>query len=141
MPQPSMYTRMIGCIALFLSPAIAQEDVVPVSAIESIRRQSFERSRVMHYAWYLTDLHGPRLTGSPGLQAATAWAESELQGLGLKVRRSNAGRIPWGWQVTRFEGHLLQPRYSTLVGVPVAWAPATKGKISGTPIPADANCG
>ena len=50
------------------------------------------------------------------------------------MRRSNAGRIPWGWQVTRFEGHLLQPRYSTLMGVPLAWAPATKGKISGTPI-------
>jgi len=66
MPQPNIYTRIIGCIAFFLSPSIAQENVVQVSAIESIRRQAFEGSRVMHYSWYLTDVHGPRLTGSRG---------------------------------------------------------------------------
>ena len=65
MPQPNMYTRIIGCIAFFLSPSIAQENVVQVSSIESIRRQAFEQSRVMHYAWYLTDVHGPRLRAHP----------------------------------------------------------------------------
>jgi len=33
----------------------------------------------MHYAWHLTDVHGPRLTGSPGLRAATIWAEAEVK--------------------------------------------------------------
>ena len=80
----------------------------------------------MHYAWYLTDVHGPRLTGSPGLHSATIWAEAELKSLGLNVKRFVAGTLPSGWQVTRFAAHLVEPQYAALVGVPLAWAPGTR---------------
>ena len=43
-------------------------------------------------AWWLTDVHGPRLTNSPQMRAAAEWAarEAELRGLPLMVQRVKA---------------------------------------------------
>ena len=37
----------------------------------------------MEIASYLTDVYGPRLTGSPNIRAAGEWAVTALQGWGL----------------------------------------------------------
>ena len=42
------------------------------------------RSKVMEYASMLTDVHGPRLTGSPNLRAAGEWARKTLPGPGAR---------------------------------------------------------
>jgi len=38
-----------------------------------IRAEGMEHSKIMHTMHFLTDVYGPRLTGSPNLKAAGEW--------------------------------------------------------------------
>ena len=47
---------------------------------------------------YLTDVHGPRLTGSPNIRAAGEWAVKEMQSWGLaNARLESWGPFGRGW--------------------------------------------
>jgi hypothetical protein len=48
-------------------------------------------SQVMEVMSYLTDVHGPRLTGSPNIKAAGDWAVAKMKEWGL----TNAALEPW----------------------------------------------
>ena len=57
-------------------PAHAQvvaQEAVDLSVIEQIREEGLERSQMDPLAMYMTDVIGPRLTGSPGIQRAREW--------------------------------------------------------------------
>ena len=59
----------ITALTLAASPAATQEPV-HWDVVDRIRDEGFENSRVMEYAGYLTDVIGPRLTGSPNMREA-----------------------------------------------------------------------
>jgi carboxypeptidase Q len=61
-------------------------------AIERIKEEGLKRSQVMATLSYLTDVIGPRLTGSPNLKRANDWTRDTLAKWGL----SNAHLEPWG---------------------------------------------
>jgi carboxypeptidase Q len=105
---------------------------VDLDAIHRIKEEGFSRSKVMDIASYLTDVHGPRLTGSPQLRAAAEYAVKALTEMGL----SNAHLESWGpfgrgWSQEHFEAHVVSPQKYTLVGYPRAWTPGTNGKVTG----------
>src|SRR3712207_7076695 len=50
------------------------------------------RSQVMDTLMYLTDVIGPRLTGSPQMKRANEWTRDKLTAWGLQ----NAKLEPWG---------------------------------------------
>jgi carboxypeptidase Q len=126
---------MVGAFALtWLLPAtrLSAEEWVDRSAIHQIKQEGLRRSKVMDYASMLTDVHGPRLTGSPNLRAAGEWARKTMQELGLQ----NAHLEPWGpfgrgWSQEYFEAHVVGPQRFSLVGFPKAWTPSTSGRVSG----------
>ncbi|MDT5272007.1 MAG: hypothetical protein QOH49_4193, partial [Acidobacteriota bacterium] len=71
--------------------------------IERIKDEGLNRSEVMKTLEYLTDVIGPRLTGSPSLKRANEWTRDKLNGWGLQ----NAHLEPWGpfgrgWTLKRF---------------------------------------
>ncbi|HYL35645.1 MAG TPA: M20/M25/M40 family metallo-hydrolase [Bryobacteraceae bacterium] len=125
--------RLAG--AFFFSAAyVYSEDAVDLSVVHHIKAEAFENSQVMEHLFYLTDVHGPRLTGSPGYKEAGDWVVSRLKEYGL----TNVHQEPWGpfgrgWTFTRFAGHMLAPQYQPLIGVPLAWTSGTDG-----PVQADA---
>ena len=57
----------------------AQEDIDD-SINQLIRKHGLEQSEVMEIASWITDVYGPRLTGSPMLDKATGWAVKTLEG-------------------------------------------------------------
>src|SRR5687768_9529691 len=61
-------------------PATAPVGDDPASRI---RDEGFNRSQVMKTLSYLTDVIGPRLTGSPNLKRANEWTRDRLAGWGL----------------------------------------------------------
>jgi hypothetical protein len=96
-----------------------------------IRREAIERSAILDSLHALTDLHGPRLTGSPNLRAAQEWAVATLRGWGLETRLE-----PWtfghpGWTNERLAAHLVAPVKDALVAEALAWTPGTTGPVSG----------
>lgn len=95
-----------------------------------IRKEGRERSQLMRTLHFLTDIHGPRLTGSPNHKAAADWAIKQMREWGLE----NAHLEPWefghpGWANERFSGHILSPVKDSLVGEVLAWTPSTKGTL------------
>jgi carboxypeptidase Q len=129
-------TRPLLClplIALVLAfPAAAQERI-DAEAQWKIRQEAVDRTQLMETLHVLTDLHGPRLTGSPALHQAGKWAVDRLTSWGLQRARLE----PWefghpGWTNERLDVRLVSPVVDSLVAEVVAWTPSTDGTASGT---------
>lgn len=118
-------------LLLLVLPAVADEKV-DLDTIHRIRTEAFQNSQVMEHLFYLTEVHGPRLTGSPALRKASEWTVERLKEFGA----SKAELEPWGpfgrgWAYSRFRAELIEPQYAPLIGFPLAWTPGTDGAVSG----------
>ena len=125
----------LATVVLFAPVLARSEEPVDLSVIHKIKAEAFENSKVMDHVFYLTDVHGPRLTNSPGYQAAGDWVVKRLKEYGL----TNVREEPWGpfgksWTYTRFSAHLIEPQYAPLIGFPLAWTPGTAGPVQGEAI-------
>jgi len=116
-------------IFIFISIAVrAQEAAVDYSIITKIKDEGFNRSQVMATVFNLSDVAGPRLTGSAGLKQSEQWVVDQLQSWGI----SNAGREAWGvfgkgWEINKAYLAMTTPYYQPLIGAPKAWTPGTNG--------------
>ena len=123
---------LTAILAFLVSPASAQERV-DLDVIARIREEGLQRSRVMDFAWVMTDVLGPRLTGSPGMRHAQQWARARMDSLGLvNTVIEPFGEHGVGWSNEYTSLHLLAPTYQPLIGYPQAFTPGTEGKVSGT---------
>ena len=89
----------------------------------------------MHTLHMLTDVYGPRLTGSPNLKAASDWVVKRTTEWGLK----NAHLEPWdfgrpGWVNERTSAFLISPVKDSLVVETLAWTPGTKGPVTASAV-------
>jgi hypothetical protein len=110
--------------------AQAPSEKLDYATIERIREEGLNRSQVMDHISWLSDVYGPRLTGSPAISQAADWAAKKLGEWGL----ANVHRETWafgkGWSLVRFSAHMIEPQVQTLTGVPASWSPGTKGTIT-----------
>ena len=77
--------RAILVLVLATSAAVftgAQTDTLDYAMLGRIRDEGLTRSQVMDHISWLSDVYGPRLTGSPGIQQAGEWAMKTLNGWG-----------------------------------------------------------
>ena len=97
-----------------------------------IRQEGRDRSQIMRTVHVLTDVYGPRLTGSPNHKAAAEWTVKQMTEWGLE----NGHLEPWnfnrpGWLNERFSGFIVSPVKDTLVGEVLGWTPSTNGTVTG----------
>jgi hypothetical protein len=114
-------------------PLLGQADEpLDLNAIYAIKSEGFERSQVMESLSWLTDVYGPRLTGSPNLQAAADYASERFSAWGLaNVDQEVWGEFGQGWSNDRFYAHAVAPQAYPLIGYPKAWTPGTDGPVTG----------
>jgi len=109
----------------------AQTEKLDYATIGRIRDEGLNRSQVMDHVSWLSDVYGPRLTGSPAIQQASDWVIKKATEWGL----TNAHREPWkfgkGWSLVRFSAHLIEPQVQPLIGFPIEWSAGTKGTVTG----------
>ena len=96
-----------------------------------IRREATDNSQILRTLHFLTDVYGPRLTGSPNLKAAQEWVVQETTKWGLK----NAHLEPWsfghpGWVNEKLSVHVTAPVKDSLVTEALAWTPGTSGAVT-----------
>jgi len=104
---------------------------IDLDAIYRIKDEGFRRTAVMETAWYLTEVHGPRLTNSPGMRAAADWAIGRLSEWGLaNVHKETWGPFGRGWVNDRLTINELTPSARPLLAYPRAWTPGTTGLVS-----------
>jgi carboxypeptidase Q len=95
-----------------------------------IRQEATTNSQILKTAHMLTDLYGPRPTGSPNLKAAGEWAISQMQ-----LWELQNGRLePWdwgnpGWLNERLSAHIVSPVKDHLVAEALGWTPGTNGTV------------
>jgi carboxypeptidase Q len=98
-----------------------------------IRAEARDRSQIMRTLHVLTDVYGPRLTGSPNHKAAAEWAVAEMKKWGFE-----RGQLePWdfghpGWLNERLSVHVVAPVKDALVGEALAWTNGTNGPVRAT---------
>lgn len=120
---------LLTFLPLFI--ALAQEKI-DSAAIARIKDEGMNRSQVMDILSYLTDVYGPRLTGSPEYKQAADWTRSKLASWGLQnAHLESWGPFGRGWTLRRFSANVIEPRAFPLIAYPRAWSPGTGGEISG----------
>lgn len=129
------------CFALLINsaPVLAQGQALAPAAINpdpdiqaKIRKEGTENSQIMRTMHFLTDVYGPRLTGSPNHKAAAEWTIKQMGSWGL----DNAHLEPWdfgrpGWLNERASGYVISPYKESLVFEVLAWTPGADGAITG----------
>jgi carboxypeptidase Q len=117
----------------------AQTEKLDYAMLGRIRDEGMGRSQIMDHISWLSDVYGPRLTGSPGMQQASEWAMKKFTEWGL----ANAHQERWifgkGWSLVRFSAHLVEPQIQPIIGVPHSWSSSTKGAVTAEVVRAQIN--
>jgi carboxypeptidase Q len=106
--------------------AVTKEETAKASTdpIERIKEEGLKHSQVMATLSYLTDVIGPRLTGSPNLKRANEWTRDKLAAWGAANAHLEAwGPFGRGWTLKRFSAQVVEPQCIPLIGFPKAWSP------------------
>jgi hypothetical protein len=118
----------LGAAAL-ATTAAAQQPTFPTNdaTIQRLWRLGMDSSHVQQLGQVLFDSIGPRLTGGPGIKAASDWAISQYKAWGIEAKRENYGT--WrGWRRGVSHIDLIAPRVRSLEGTMLSWSPGTGGK-------------
>jgi hypothetical protein len=146
--QPAAATKPAPAAPVQATPstkptAIASGDTTPLPpqavvglsadslVIQDIVAEGTEHSHVAADLAYLSDVIGPRLTGSPEVRAANVWTTRKFREYGV----DSAWTEPWtfgrGWQRGPIVVELLAPHRQELMAASWAWTPGTSGPETG----------
>jgi len=130
-PRIAVLSAFLCLMVLLVGLATAQEKI-DLDAANRIRDAALNHSQIMDMVGYLTDVTGPRLTGSPNLKRAEEYARDKLREWGLENAHLEAwGPFGRGWSLEGFTANVLSPRFSPLIAYPKAWSPGTDGVVRG----------
>ncbi len=129
--QPPDTARPAQPAATATTTTKAETPKAATDPIERIKEEGLHKSQVMATLSYLTDVIGPRLTGSPNMKRANEWTRDRLTAWGL----SDAHLEPWGpfgrgWTLKRFSTQVIEPQCIPLIAFPKAWSPGTDGPLT-----------
>jgi len=112
----------------FAIPGAAAQEPVDATVVARIRAEGMRRSQLPQAMAMLTDVIGPRLTGSPGLDRANTWAKETLAAWGLSGARLEPwGEFGLGWTLERFSMEIVAPTAFPVIALPKAWSTAWSG--------------
>ena len=91
--QPQIRIKALSCLLglgltiIFVGPENVRAQLPPekidLDAINKIKEEESKHSQVMEMVGYLTDVVGPRLTGSPSLKKAQQYAIDRMREWGI----------------------------------------------------------
>ena len=134
-PLPRAVALAALCLAFVPAPGRAQEAAAGAAALEldsKIIADAQKTSEVMKNLQYLSDVIGPRLTGSANLKRANEWAAEVMKKYGLSNVRLEPWEIPVGWERGTATMKLIDPDNGRHLTVAAAgWTGSTDGKLTG----------
>ncbi len=117
-----------GCLGL-TGEAQAPPRGLDLDTIGRIRAEAIQRSQAMDHVWWLSEVYGPRATGTPAFERASEWAMKRFTEWGLQNIHQERFRFGQGWTIDRFSVHLVEPQTQVIVGQPRWNSPSTKGAV------------
>ena len=126
---------LAGALAALAVSTAARE--VDRAVVAAIRDEGLHRSQAMELAGWLSDVYGPRLTGSPALEAAGRWAQERLRAWDIANVREERFAFGAGWSLERFHAQMVEPGVMPIIGHPQAWTSSTPGAVTGDVVRVD----
>jgi len=134
-PHPRAVALAALCLAFLAVPANAQD--APAAANDpaldldaKIIADAAKTSEIMKNLGYLSDVIGPRLTGSANVKRANEWTAEVMKSYGLANVHLEPWEIPVGWERGTAIMKLVDPDNGRSLMVAAAgWTPGTKGKL------------
>jgi hypothetical protein len=89
-------------------------------------------SEIMTNLGYLSDIIGPRLTGSANLKRANEWTADKMKSYGLTNVKLEPWTIPIGWERGYARARFIEPNTGkSLLIASAGWSPGTNGRVEG----------
>src|SRR5712692_4767896 len=118
-------------------PVFGQDLVVDTTGAGVLIDEAFNRSEVMQNLQYLSDVIGPRLTGSSAARRANDWTLERFKAYGLEAHLE-----PWKfggtWTRGPMRARMTAPRAHDVIAASWAWAPGTGRTVTGPVVRIDA---
>ena len=119
------YSFLLLLLSFIISPIYGQDAAQDLARIKT---EGFQKSEVMRLVTDLSDLHGPRLTGTRQYYNAATWAKQTMEGWGLdQVYFEEYCNDCLGWEVHSFNVEMVAPGYKHLMAYPFAWTESSNG--------------
>lgn len=132
---PAALLTLAALVSLVGSPwsiSWADTSVEACALDQKVLDQAKANSELMKNLTHLSDVIGPRLTGSAALKRANEWAAEKMKSYGLTNVRLEPWTIPVGWERGTAYAKVVEPNTNrTLILASMGWAGGTKGKIEG----------
>ncbi|HWR50795.1 MAG TPA: M20/M25/M40 family metallo-hydrolase [Bryobacteraceae bacterium] len=124
--------KTVRFLAILLPVALFAQERVDLSVINRIKQEAFQNSKVMDYVFYLSDVSGPRIAGSPEYRKAAEWSVKTLKEIGLEdAKMEKWGSFGRSWSYSKGTVNMIEPVKMSLIALPLAWAPGTNGPVTG----------
>jgi hypothetical protein len=127
----------LGLALACLVASTSAQSPVDLGAISRIKQEALTRSQAMDHVGWMSDVYGPRVTGTPNFQRASDWAMKHFNEWGLANVHQERFAFGQGWRVERFSAHMLAPEPQPIIGYPRTFSPSTKGTIAGDVVRVD----
>jgi carboxypeptidase Q len=137
MSKVKLYAAAVALCLLAAMPLTAQAPSM-ADMYAKIKTEETNNSKIMWIIHEVADVHGPRVTGTPGLKAADDWAVATMKSWGL----ANVHLEPWtfqppsaaepapGWDNLLLQADAVAPFHGQVMVKPLAWTPGTPGVVT-----------
>jgi carboxypeptidase Q len=131
---------VFGMFLLFLVVSIglrAQQPASPASEAlaaddQKILAEVHDHNELMSNLEYLSDMIGPRLTGSENLKKANDWTRQKFAEYGAANSHLESWIIAHTWTRGTATGRIISPAEHPLTLASYGWAPGTNGTVEGS---------
>jgi hypothetical protein len=114
------------------APKEANREAEAAALDQKVLTLARKDSEIMANLTHLSDIIGPRLTGSAALKRANDWTAAKMKEYGLSDVHLEPWSIPVGWERGTATGRIVEPDNGrTLTLAAMGWTPGTQGKIVG----------
>src|SRR5215831_14368063 len=122
---------LVLVLAAAVAPFVgAQTEKLDYPMLGKIRDEGLSHSQVMDHVSWLSDVYGPRLTGSPAIQQASEWAMKRFNEWGLANVHQERWKFGKGWTLVRFSANMIEPQPQPILGYPREWSSGTNGPVT-----------
>ncbi|MFL5515994.1 MAG: hypothetical protein ACJ8DJ_07550, partial [Gemmatimonadales bacterium] len=84
--SPLLVPALVAALSLVSGPGLQAQTTVDTSGAGALIAQATDSSQVMETLQHLTDVIGPRLSGSPAMRKANDWVAERLRSYGPTAR-------------------------------------------------------
>ncbi len=127
-------TRFLAVAALCAVTPFASAFAQDAAALARIRDEGLNRSQAPALFNHLTNVIGPRLTGSPAFKQSVDWAVQQFREYGLANVHLEAFPFGRGWTLEAQTVEMVTPRFMPLIAYAEAWTPSMPREVTGRPV-------